>query len=298
MSVYTQVEKIMVPTFPDMIGHLAQQKGSKLRKYVVEKVVHGKNAHFDFAGARTASLVTARHADTPLNDQPFSRRQVVLSDYVDADMIDDEDKMRMLLDPTNAIVTAMGMALGRKIDELIIAAATGSATSTDETGATSAVTLPTAQVIDEDFGSANSDLTFAKIVEARRILVKNNVDLDTEEMVLVVDAAAEAALLSEAKFTGFEYGAQTVIESGRLQRVLGFTVVVCNKLTDAPTSEGFVNALAFVPSAIGLAVGKDITVKMGEDPTKSFQMRLMAKMSLGATRVEDEKVVRIECYRA
>lgn len=297
MSNYTEIEKLFVSVFPDKLIHLAQEKGSKLRKHVTTKMVRGKAAHFDRIGVRTASLETSRHALTPLNDQPYSRRQVTLNTYVDGDMVDDDDVMKMNLDPMNDVITAIAMALGRKMDDLIIAAAVGNAVSTDETGATSNVALPAGQEVDEDTGTANSDINFAKVVEARKILVVNNVDLDSEKIVLVVDGVSEAALLAEAKFTGFEYGAQAVIESGRLQRLLGMDVVVCNRLTAQPRGANDFRALVFVPSAIGLAIGEDVKVHQEIAGDRSFNRRVMGKMSMGAVRIEDEKVVNIQCYR-
>ncbi len=61
---------------------------------------------FDQVGKTTAQLRTSRHADTPQLDTPHSRRRVSLADYEWADLIDNADKVRLLIDPTSSYAKA------------------------------------------------------------------------------------------------------------------------------------------------------------------------------------------------
>lgn len=65
-------------------------------------------------------------------DTPHSRRMVTLSDYEWADLVDDQDKIRMLIDPTSEYAMAASWAFGRSKDDVIIAAALGTAYSGEE----------------------------------------------------------------------------------------------------------------------------------------------------------------------
>ncbi len=85
---------------------LAQQMGSRLRDAVRIENVVGKNAFIDQIGSATAQVRTTRHADTPQIDTPHSRRRLTLADYEYADLIDDQDNVRMLIDPTSAYAQA------------------------------------------------------------------------------------------------------------------------------------------------------------------------------------------------
>ena len=52
---------------------------------------------------------------------------VTMSDYEYADLIDDQDKVRLLVDPTSTYARAAAAAMGRAMDDVIIAAAIGPA---------------------------------------------------------------------------------------------------------------------------------------------------------------------------
>ena len=76
-----------------------------------------KNAFFDQVGVATAVKRTTRHADTLQVDTPHSRRRVSLVDYEYADLIDNQDKVRTLIDPTSSYAIAAAYALGRAVDK-------------------------------------------------------------------------------------------------------------------------------------------------------------------------------------
>ena len=82
---------------------LSQQKGSLLRGVVDVKVLYGKHAYFERIGAVSAQKRTSRHADTPQIDTPHSRRRVSMVDYEWADLIDSQDRVRTLIDPTSSL---------------------------------------------------------------------------------------------------------------------------------------------------------------------------------------------------
>ena len=57
-----------------------------------------KSAFFDQIGVTAAQLRTSRHGSTPQIDTPHSRRKVSLDTYEWGDLVDDADKVRMLID--------------------------------------------------------------------------------------------------------------------------------------------------------------------------------------------------------
>ena len=77
----TQITTAFVEQYKANVYHLAQQKGSKLRRAVRTETVTGRNAYFEQLGSTSAQLRTTRHADTPRMDTPHSRRRVSLNDY-------------------------------------------------------------------------------------------------------------------------------------------------------------------------------------------------------------------------
>lgn len=111
--------------YKSTVEHLLQQRGSKFRMCVMEDSYRGKSgAAVNQVGAVTAQARTTRHADTPLIETPHDKRWVFPTDYEWADLIDDQDKIRIIADPTSPYAINGAMALGRSMDDLIISAAT------------------------------------------------------------------------------------------------------------------------------------------------------------------------------
>jgi hypothetical protein len=131
-----QITEAMVQQYRSTVYHLAQQKGSKLRNAVRVESITGKNAFFDQLGATAARRRTSRHADTPRMDTPHNRRRVSVEDWDWADLIDNEDQVRLLMDPASAYAEAAAMAMGRAMDDAILEAHDATA-YTGETGSTS-----------------------------------------------------------------------------------------------------------------------------------------------------------------
>ena len=144
----TQITTAFVNQFSSNITMLSQQMGSLLREAVDVETVTGEKAFFDQVGSAVAQVRTSRHGDTPLMETPHARRMVTMSTYEYADLIDDPDKVRLLVDPTSTYARAAAMAMGRSMDDVVISAALGTA-STGKTGSTSTA-LPSGQ-IDRDW---------------------------------------------------------------------------------------------------------------------------------------------------
>ena len=86
-------------------------------------------------------------------------------------MIDNQDKIRTLIDPTSAYASAAAYALGRAQDDEIIASISGTAYN-GETGSSS-TPLPSAQKITE---SGTDGVTIAKLRSAKELLDAASVD--------------------------------------------------------------------------------------------------------------------------
>lgn len=266
--------------FKDNLVVLAQQKVSKLRPFVQEMKMSSKLAFIDTIGKRNPSLVSDRHGDSPINDQDFNRRRLELLSYNDGDMVDKKDIIRIARDPKSKIVEGMVHGFNRQIDDLIIAAAQGTAYA-GEAGAT-AVPLPSGQKV----AAGGVGITKDKLISARKILLANDVDLDGRDVVLAVNAAGWEDLIAIAEFVNLDYVMNPAIPTGIVGRILGMNVVQCERL---PAGK----ALVMTDDAIALGVGEDIRVEVAVDPSKQFNYRIYAEMSMAAVRVEDEKVVEI-----
>lgn len=296
-----EINKAFVQQFSSNLIHLLDQEGSQLMGSVKMERVRGKYHHFDRIGRGTVVKRTTRHGDTPQNDTPHSRRRLILDDYEWGDLIDDQDKVRMLVDPTSDYAKAAAWDLGIKVDEIIISALNGNAASIDASDSSSNIALPSTQIVDEDFGTADSNLTVEKLIEARRLMMKHAGSIK-EELTCVVNASALASLLNETEVTSSDFNTVKALVRGELDTFLGMKFVTVKDGILPGTADGTdtdpVRCFVYSKNGLGLGMGQDINVKIAERVDKSFSTQVYASMSLGAVRIEEERVVAIECVQA
>jgi hypothetical protein len=283
-----QITDAFAQQFADNFLHVAQQSQSRFEsKVLVESGIVGMSKSINRMGQRTAQRRLVRHADTPLNEQAHSTRFVDLFDWDDGDMIDDQDKLRMLVDPTSDYVKAMVAGLNRAKDDVIITAAIGASRSS-----TGNIALPASQRI----VAGGTGLTKAKLITAKKIFRANEVDEENgEELYLAYGNEQLEDLLGDTSLTNTEYNTVLSMMSGNItsgNMLFGFRTVPTERLPKASTTR---SCFAWAKSGLTLGVGADIVTRVGEDPGKGFNARVYAKMSLGAVRVEEEKVVQVDC---
>ena len=281
----TQTTTAFVQQYSANVQMLSQQMGSRLRDAVRVENVVGKNAFFDQVGAATAQLRTTRHADTPQIDTPHARRRVSLADYEYADLIDDQDKVRMLIDPTSAYAMAAAAAMGRAMDDVIISAATGTA-YTGETGST-ATALPAGQQI----AAGGADMTVAKLREAKKILDLSDVDPSIPRYIAVEPNQIES-LLGDTNVTSSDFNTVKALVQGEVNQFMGFNFIMTNRLAISGSTR---SCFAWAEDGLAIGVGKDVNARIDERADKGYATQVYYCMSIGATRMEENKVVQIDC---
>jgi len=281
----TQVTTAFVQQYSANVQMLSQQRGSLLRDTVRAETMVGKNAFFDQVGKATAVKRTTRHGDTPQIDTPHARRRMSLVDYEYADLIDDQDKVRMLIDPTSTYAQAAASAMGRAMDDEIIAAATGTA-FTGETGSTS-TSLPAGQQI----AHGSADLTLAKLITAKKTLDLASVDPSIPRYIAVGPNQVEA-LLNNTTVTSSDFNTVKALVQGEIDTFLGFKFIVTNRLAFASNIR---TCFAWAEDGLALGIGKDVTARIDERADKGYATQVYYCMSIAATRMEEEKVVSIAC---
>ncbi|MBM5460283.1 hypothetical protein H8F21_22215 [Pseudomonas sp. P66] len=281
-----QITEAFVQQFADNFKHVAQQSMSRFESAVtIEPNIVGMSKSVNRLGQRTAQRRTQRHGDTPINDQPHSTRFVDLYDWEDGDMVDDQDKIRMLVDPTSDYVKAMVAGMNRAKDDVIVSAFGGGSRSTQ---GGIVVPLPASQKI----AVGGTGLTKAKIIQAKKIFRLNEADEEAgEELYMGYHAQALVDILADTTLTSADFMAVKMLQEGTLKGTwMGFRWIPSERFAKTGNTR-FVYAWA--KSGVVLGKGKEITTEVGKDPGKGFNVRIYAKQSLGAVRVEEEKVVEI-----
>ncbi len=282
----SQITTAFVQQYSANIQMLSQQMGSLLRDKVRVESVVGKNAFFDQVGSVTAQLRTSRHADTPQVDTPHSRRRLSLADYEFADLIDQQDKVRLLIDPTSSYAQAAAMAMGRAMDDVIITAALGTA-STGETGAGS-------ETVQTGVVKGTTGLTVAKLISAKDLLDKADVDPSIPRHI-IVGPEQLGNLLGDSEVTSSDFNTVKALVRGELDSYLGFKFTVSNRL---PKTGNDRTCIAYAQDGLLLGIGKDISARIDERADKSYATQVYYCQTIGATRMESAKVVPIVAIEA
>lgn len=297
----TEVTTAFVQQYTANVQMLLQQRGSKLRRAVTEDGYVGKAATVvEQIGKTKAEKRTSRHADTPLMNTPHDRPWVYPNDYNWADLIDNPDKLRMLIDPTSPYALGAAMALGRSIDDEIMGAFFGDR-KTGENGSTT-TSFDSNNVVAKSVGGSDTGLNVDKLRGAKRILMANEVDIEMDELFVAITAKEHDDLLGDTQAISLDYNTKPVLVDGKITAFMGFNFIHIEL-----GSSDFDNASSFLDSTdrvlpcwarSGMHVGmwNDISGKITERADKNYSTQVYAEGTFGATRLEEGKVVKITCH--
>ncbi len=282
-----QIPDAMVEQYAANVQMLSQQKESRLENAVrVEDGIVGESAFFDQIGAGEAQDLVTRHADTPYQSTPHARRRVTLTPAVYADLIDKADKVRTLINASSAYAKAGAYAMNRKKDDRIIEAALGTA-YTGKKGATATAFDTTNQLV-----AANATgLTLAKLIDTKEIFGTNDVDEDIP-LHIAVTAKQITDLLNEDKITSQDYASVKALIKGEIKDFMGFEFHRIQRLNKVGSDR---QCFAWAEDGILLGVGENVVTEIERLATKNYSVQVYVSMDVGATRMEEKKVVRIDC---
>ncbi len=282
------IDTAFVKQFGSNIELLAQQKGSKLRNAVRNETVVGEEAYFDQLGSTTAVQKTTRNSDTPLILGDHQRRRVSMYDYEWATLVDKEDQLKMLADPVSPFNQDAAFAMGRAMDAAIIAAFSGTA-YTGKAGGTSTSFTAANQV-----AAASANLTLAKLLAAKKVLDKNDVDPD-EARYMAITASQLYAMLNITTITSADYNSIKALVNGELNTFCGFTFIRTELLALSSTTR---TCLAWAKGGMLLAMGAEVKAEITRRADKSYATQVYLAMSIGATRMQEKKCVEIACIES
>jgi hypothetical protein len=291
------VDTAFVNSYHGQLEHIFQQRGSKLRGTLREVSQNSEYDYWDRIGTASVNTITTRHGDTPHNEIAHSRRRNQVVGYDTNEYFDNQDKLRMILDPKSGYAEAQAFALGVQMDDVIIAAMLGTAYSGKE-GAT-AVTYDTTYRIANDYvetgGAATSNLTIAKLRRAMYLLESNDAIMDGEQVNIVAHPSQKQALLRTTEVTNADYNSVKALVHGEVNTFLGFNFIWTTRTT---SSGGYRQVLAYPRSAGLLGVSENIKVRIDELPAKRYSFQVYSTATFGATRMWEEKVIQILCDEA
>jgi hypothetical protein len=293
--------------FSDKFQLLSQQYGSRLQGLVSQGQYQGKQASPVNQVAPTAAVpVTERFTPIDRQDANFDRRWVFPQPYEHAQLVDKFDELQMLGDPKPSLVMNAANAMGRAKDDVILGAFFSTAKTGELAGSSVAwsgtVTGSGGQNVSVQQGAASpTGLTVAKLREVVKTFLQNNVDIDREQITGALNAKAHDGLLGEMQITSMDYQTKPVLEEGRIRRFMGINFVLTEEVTNIcagtdDQSGSSVGIPFWVNSGMHLGVWVDTSTNITQRTDLKLQpWQIYMDMMIGATRIEEKKIVRVWC---
>lgn len=287
-----------VQQYSTNIELLLQQKNKRFAAAVRMGPHIGKQASpVDQVGAISMQRVTTRFAPMGRVDAPLDRRWVFPTDYDLPQLIDHFDKLRILTDPMSSYVQNAVAAANRAQDDEIIAAFFADAKTGEQGGTTTSFATAT-QTVGVNTGGSASNLNVAKLRAAKKILMANEVDFDADPVFAAVTATEHDALLNEVQVVSGDFNMpdRPVLQEGKITRFLGINLIHSERLSTATDDQAGTSRQIPVWAKSGMYLGLWEDMKNSITQREDLQGRPFQAytiQTIGATRLEEKKVVRI-----
>lgn len=278
-----------VTQFSNNVHLLAEQKVSRLLPAVMREDVKGESWTVEITGGVSVNQINERHGDTPLNNTPQTRRWGFISDFDVADLIDKQDRVKMLIELDSIYTMRHAGAMGRGIDDSIITAMFATAITGHAGGGTTPFDTSNQQI-----ASGSTGLTIDKLNRAKEILDANEVD-EFYPRFFACQARQLRELLEDDKVTSQDFNTVKALVKGEIDTFLGFKFIRTQRL---PVATSVRNCAAWAQPAIrfGMAMSPNTTASVRPDKRNAQQIYTCG--SWGALRVEDAMLVSVLCSEA
>ena len=280
------INNTYIAEFNQYLRHLASQEYARLRNTVMTVSNGGETYSFDRVGNKEASLKTSRAQATPIEDYPFTRRTAIARTYNVGELIEHEDQIQAKVNIGGGLVREMASSMARAYDDEIIRAMGADALDGDGV----AVPFDTNQ----ELGDGSATITFDNVTEVQEKFLENDIQGEVKKYAVVGPAQIRKMLqLTEATNADFvaREALQALSQNLIVPMWMGFTWIPSTRLL-AP-SAGQTACYFYTERAIGLALNRDITSFMQQDPSRSYAWSLYSQATYGAVRVEDEHIVKL-----
>ncbi len=241
--------------------------------------VEGSTVKFPKVGRGVATVRVPQTDVTPLN-VGFSTVTLTLADYNAAEYSDIFSQAKVNFDERQELVQVVAGAMGRRQDQMILDALTGSSTSL---------------TVANSIGGATTNMNIAKLREAKRLLDKGNVPPDGRH--IIIHANGLSNLLSETSVTSSDFNSVKALVQGEINTYLGFTFHVLGDRSEGGLAiDGSLDrtCFAFHKDAIGYGEGIAMRTEINYIPEKTSWL-VNEVFSAGAVAIDDEGIVKITC---
>ena len=261
------IDQAFIKQFETEVHMAYQRMGSKLRNTIRSTNVTGSTARFQKIGTGSASTKSRNGNVSPM-ELVHTNVEVSMSDYYAAEYIDKLDELKTNINERQAVTQSAAAALGRKTDELIIAAMDAGANST--------------QI--HDTGSA---LAKADLLSLFETMGTADVPEDGQRY-LAMSPAGYADLFQINEFASSDFvGPQNLPFAGgmTMKEFLGFKIFSTSAVAGGKN-------FAYHTSAVGIGINSDVQTEVNYVAEKVSHLAT-SMMSMGAVAIDDNGIYEV-----
>jgi predicted RNase H-related nuclease YkuK (DUF458 family) len=261
------IDQAFIKQFETEVHMAYQRMGSKLRNTIRSTNVSGSTARFQKIGTGTASTKSRNGNVTPM-ELVHTNVEVSMSDFYAAEFIDKLDELKTNINERQAVAQSAAAALGRKTDELIIAAMDAGANSTQIHDASSALEKADLLSLFETMGTADVP--------------------EDGQRYLAMSPAGYADLFAINEFASSDFvGPQNLPFAGgmTMKEFLGFKIFSTSAVAGGKN-------FAYHTSAVGIGVNSDVQTEVNYVAEKVSHLAT-SMMSMGAVAIDDNGIYEV-----
>ena len=261
------IDQAFIKQFETEVHMAYQRMGSKLRNTIRSTNVSGSTARFQKIGTGTASTKSRNGNVTPM-ELVHTNVEASMSDFYAAEFIDKLDELKTNINERQAVAQSAAAALGRKTDELIIAAMDAGANAT--------------QI--HDTGSA---LAKADLLSLFETMGTADVPEDGQRY-LAMSPAGYADLFQINEFASSDFvGPQNLPFAGgmTMKEFLGFKIFSTSAVAGGKN-------FAYHTSAVGIGINCDVQTEVNYVAEKVSHLAT-SMMSMGAVAIDDNGIYEV-----
>jgi hypothetical protein len=213
----------------------------------------------------------ASQTDVTPMDISHTKVPVTLENWVAGEYTDIFDAAEVNFDERRELAETIAGAMGRRADQLVIDALSAGST----------------------IAHGSTGLTLAKLTSASETLNDNGVPAG--DRILLTSAQGITDLLGDSTITSADYNTVRTLMSGEINTFMGFNIIMLESRSeggltlDSTTRDCY----AFHKSAVGAAIGLDISTEVNYIPEKTSWLSL-GKYKAGAVTIDSAGVVKVE----
>lgn len=278
----TNVELLLQQKQPTLLPYVTQASYTGIGSQKVLQFGEVEMSDFE-AGTSPGNWM----GDTVWDSLDHHQRWVNPKSYTVSLPIHDEDQKRMIANPKSPYAEAMRAAWARKVDKTIITAAFGNNTvgTFDDP-------------ISTPFGASNiipaggDGLTIEKLRDARQLMVDNYND-PNQVMYIATSFQQINDLLGTTEVTSADFNTVRALVNGALNTFVGFEFIWCPQLPSNAAGER--SCLVWVKDGLHLGQWGSLRFETTDRADKNYTTQLWMSGTIGATRTQENKLVRIDC---